>query len=136
MKAKIYAFSRKDNVLFNPVYFQIEFGHSGFSCKKWIRRILKSMLQKFKAILIIQPRLLPLPQIARRASFLMCLVSFGDALVSVRPPYPAHFASFRSAPLILHPHTLLLHTPTRPSLILIRECTLPGGSSPLPRSAS
>jgi len=30
-----------------PVYFKIEFGDSGFSCEKWIRRVLKSLPQKF-----------------------------------------------------------------------------------------
>jgi len=29
-----------------------EFGYSGVSCKKWIRRVLKSIPQKFKAIMI------------------------------------------------------------------------------------
>jgi len=34
-------------VLFNAAYFKIEFGDSGFSCEKWIRRVLKRMSQKF-----------------------------------------------------------------------------------------
>jgi len=43
-----WAFSHKNNVYFNRVYFKIEFGDSGFSCKKLMRRVLKSMPQNFK----------------------------------------------------------------------------------------
>jgi len=38
-------FFHKNNVKFNAVYFEIEFGDSGFSCKKWIWRVVKSILQ-------------------------------------------------------------------------------------------
>jgi len=44
-----------NNLWFNPVYFKIEFGDKGFSCKKWSRLELKSMPQKFEAIVITRP---------------------------------------------------------------------------------
>ena len=37
----------KNKVSFNTVHFEIEFCDSGFSCLKWIQRVLQSMPQKF-----------------------------------------------------------------------------------------
>jgi len=55
-KNKEYAFFYKKNVKFNPVYFKIKRGDSGFSRTNLIRRVLKTKPQKFEAISITRPR--------------------------------------------------------------------------------
>jgi len=40
----------KEQSIIQSYLFQHEYGDSGFSCKEWIQRVLKSIPQKFQVI--------------------------------------------------------------------------------------